>query len=99
MMPYKRYITFGDKYRHRPHERLSDVTPDGYILVLANNEDEWRKAATLLTGGFYAASYTAAPSWCHQGCIGLFNFMSGSAWHPEGEVANYHYYTPDQEEE
>ena len=54
----KFYVTFGQKYHREIHPVLGDsVDPDGYCVVVAENEKEAREKTFEVFGGFFCFIY------------------------------------------
>ena len=54
------YVTFGSKYRSVGHPKARYIHPDGYVTVIAENEEEARKIVMLEFGNHWASMYDDA---------------------------------------
>lgn len=51
------YFTFGQRYRHGPHPKYKNTNPDGWVRIVAADEEKARVKAFELFGGHYSHSY------------------------------------------
>ncbi|UOK18418.1 hypothetical protein SEA_BRUHMOMENT_102 [Arthrobacter phage BruhMoment] len=67
------YVTFGVKYRHETHPYWAGAHPDGWLEVVAPDEEQARALVRSYIGNVYAFMYPAD------------RFKRG--WHPLGRLA------------
>ncbi len=71
-------VTFGVKYRSAPHPAFGKAHPDGWVTIVAPDEDTARKAAVDLLGDHWAFIYDPSaldPAW--------------DEWFPLGELHRF----------
>lgn len=75
------YVTFGVKYRHTTHPVWPGAHPDGYLQVIAPDEEAARLLVRRSIGPFYAFMYTEDrfdASWCPMGRLAVI-YEDGSS--------------------
>lgn len=80
------YVTFGVKYRHHAHPQ--GMHPDGYVIIVAPDEDRARMMATIQFGTNWSFIYDHLdvererfhPQHYSQGVLGVF--YAPDDWYP-----------------
>lgn len=77
------FFTFGVGYAHEPHPYWAGAHPDGYLEVIAPDEDAARLVARKFIGLKWGHVYDRRPEWAKRGTLALVT-SDERIWQTEG---------------
>lgn len=77
------YVTFGVQYFHEPHPHWKGAHPDGYLEVLAPDEEAARALVRSFIGTHWSMMYDRKPEWARRGRLAAI-CTNGTIWQTEG---------------
>lgn len=91
------YVTFGVNYAHEPHPYWPGAHPDGYLEVLAPDEEQARALVRTFIGLKWSHMYDRKPDWAKRGRLAAV-LSDGTIWQVEGVEPPTPKFTPSSPE-